>query len=757
MAEKRFNFYRFLPVQLFLLHFRKYQLLLLFWLVLFATVSGNFMSHFGADSLFLAPEYLGQISLASFLLLGGAMAIFTMSWHITTFIIHSKRVPFLGATRHAFVKYCLNNSVIPLIFLITYSIYAGHYLYQNENYPAMNIALLLLGFYLGYTLILLLSFLYFFRVDRNILKTVLSSIGNLTAIKDIIPFDSLDIENDQIYAYSYLSSLVHVRIIRRPYQYNSRFLAAVLRRHHRNAVFAIVIAYILLLILGVFMEEPVLRIPAGSGFLLLFSIIMAFVGSFKYLLRSWEIIGWLTLFAMLSFMTQKGVFDLRSVAYGLTYSETNPPVYDYQDLSQIFDSTTIKNDRQQEQERLGAWAALQQQQKPVVVVISASGGGSRSAYWTFRCLQYADSISGGQLFKHTVLMTGASGGMIGTAFWRALHTENADTPFKNVYSPEYQEDMGKDLLNAIVFSLAAVDFISPFNKIILNGKRYGKNRGYAFDQELAHITGGRLDKSIGYYRQVVAKGRSPMVVISGTIINDGRKLLMSSQPISYLTRAGYNADEKPTVIDAVDFGRFFSKEDPMKLKITSALRMSATFPIILPVVKLPSQPNMNIMDAGLRDNYGMETSLRYLNNFRGWMLSHCSQIVYIQIRDTKEILPEQPLNKPSISEMILDPLFAIQQKWSAFQTFSQTYLQDEAYLNFPKGRFHKIILEFEPRKKERNVALNFHLSDQDKKELLQSIYSDDNQQAFKHLQALLQQPKSSVQQDSVTQSRKNTQ
>ncbi|HET8573483.1 MAG TPA: patatin-like phospholipase family protein [Edaphocola sp.] len=742
MAGKRFNFYRFLPVQLFLLHFRKYQLLLLFWLVLFSTVSGNFMAHFGAGSLFLAPEYLGRISWFGFFLLGGATAIFTMSWHITTFIIHSKRVPFLGATRHAFVKYCLNNSVIPLIYLITYSIYAAHYLYQNENYIVMGIVLVLLGFYMGYVLILLASFLYFFRVDRNILKTVLSGIGNLTAIKDIIPFDTLDIENDQIYAHSYLNSMGQIRVIKRPYQYNTRFLAAVLRRHHRNAVFAIVIAYILLLILGVFMEQPILRVPAGSGFLLLFSIIMAFVGSFKYLLRSWEIIGWITLFAVVSLLTYKGVFDLRSVAYGLSYSGKERPEYSYQNLSRVFDTAVIEKDKKQEKQRLNCWAGLQGQERPAIVVISASGGGSRSAYWTFRCLQYADSLTGGQLFKHTVLITGASGGMIGAAFWRAIHTENLDTPLKNIYSHEFQKDIGEDLLNAIVFSMATVDFISPFNKIIVNGNRYGKDRGYAFDQELGHITGGLLDKTIGDYQRVVARGRSPMMIVSGTIINDGRKLMMSSQPISYLTRAGYNADDKKPVIDAVDFGRFFSKEDPMKLKLASALRMSATFPVILPVVKLPARPDMNIMDAGLRDNYGMETSLRYLHSLRTWMLSHCGNIIFLQIRDTREAQPEEPDSKLSFREMISDPLFAIQQKWSSFQTFSQTYLQDDAYDNYPAGRFHKIILEFEPRKKERNVALNFHLSDQDKKELLQSVYGAGNQKAFARLQVLLQQVRS---------------
>src|SRR4051812_1099473 len=101
--------YGFLPVQLLFLHFRKYQMLLFFWILLTLVITGNFATTFGAESLFLAPEYMGEINFISMFLLGAALAMFTMSWHITTFIIHRKRVPFLGAARHAFLKYCINN------------------------------------------------------------------------------------------------------------------------------------------------------------------------------------------------------------------------------------------------------------------------------------------------------------------------------------------------------------------------------------------------------------------------------------------------------------------------------------------------------------------------------------------------------------------------------------------------------------------------------------------------------------------------
>ncbi len=336
MLQRLDALYRFLPVQLFLLHFRKYQVIMIFWVMLFAVITGNLATHFGATSLFLSPEYLGKINVAGFFLSGGATAIFAMSWHITTFIIHSKRVPFLGATRHSFLKYCVNNSVIPLCYLIAFGISAARYLSINESASTGRIISLLAGFYTGYIIILLLSFLYFFRVDRNILKLLLGTIANPSVIREFIPYDSLDREFDMVRADSYLSTMFRIEKVKTPYEYNHRFLTTVLRRHHRNAILAVFCAVVLLLLLGIFMEEPLLRIPAGAGFLLLFSVMMTAVGAFKYFLRSWEIIGWIFLFTLAGFMAQHRIFDLRSIAYGLKYEQEHSPVYNYASLKQTF-------------------------------------------------------------------------------------------------------------------------------------------------------------------------------------------------------------------------------------------------------------------------------------------------------------------------------------------------------------------------------------------------------------------------------------
>src|SRR5215510_26968 len=92
------GFYYSFPIQLLFLHLRKYQALLLFWFVLFSTVGGNFMKGFGADSLYLAPEYLGNVNAISAAWVGVAIGMFIMSWNISTFILFSKNFRFLAAT-----------------------------------------------------------------------------------------------------------------------------------------------------------------------------------------------------------------------------------------------------------------------------------------------------------------------------------------------------------------------------------------------------------------------------------------------------------------------------------------------------------------------------------------------------------------------------------------------------------------------------------------------------------------------------------
>jgi len=165
------------PVQLFILHFRKYQVLLIFWYLLFSTVDSHFLKNYGADALFFVPEYMGTVNVMSAALVGIAMGVFFMSWNITTFILHTKRFKFLAATTKPFLKYCINNAVLPLIFLIFYLIRALEFNINKELMTVGEILLLVFGFLCGLILVLAFSFAFFFQGRRGISRFIGAGIG----------------------------------------------------------------------------------------------------------------------------------------------------------------------------------------------------------------------------------------------------------------------------------------------------------------------------------------------------------------------------------------------------------------------------------------------------------------------------------------------------------------------------------------------------------------------------------------------------
>jgi len=730
--------YYFMPVQLTLLHFRKYQMLLIFWLILTATILGNFAHHFGADSLFLAPEYLGQVNFLSMFLLGIAFGIFIMGWHITTFIVHAQRIPAMGAIRQSFLTYCINNSLIPAAFLIFYSYESIKYQWINERADLLTILSLLAGLYMGFIFIIFLSFIYFFRTGRDLVKLVLSKIANPARIKDLVPYDSLDYEVDMIRIDDYITdnlSIGHVNTLER---YPQRTLNTILRRHHRNAILATSISYLLLILLGAFMEQPILRIPAGAGFLMFFATLMSLAGGMKYFLRSWEVMGWVIIGLFISWLVFHRTFDLRSIAYGMDYhtSQENEPKYYYDSLRTMFTAARWEQDKKTEEQRLDNWKRKTGNGNPPLIVVTVSGGGLRAAYWTFRTLQYVDSVTKGQLFDNTVLITGASGGMIGASYWRDVQMAYRQGQIRQPNDKLYLNNLSKDLLNAIIFSFVSVDLISPFNKINVAGNSYTKDRGYAMEQELISNTNGLMGKKLRDYQQPEAQGNIPEMIVNGTITNDGRKLMIGAQPISYLTRAEWSLPDSTPPIDAIDFAAFFAHQKPYDLRMTSALRMNATFPYILPVVRLPSQPEMNIMDAGLRDNFGMEVSSRYLYVLRNWIIKNTRDVIVLQIRDTREAEILSQSAQTDLTSMLSDPIFTIQEKWETFQSYYHNYLKDYApYYLDNKMRFLNI--EYIPAKEQKTAELNFHLSQKEKDDLYNSIYNSQNQKMVDTLLQLL--------------------
>ncbi|HSU29397.1 MAG TPA: hypothetical protein VLJ68_13510, partial [Chitinophagaceae bacterium] len=288
-ARLRGFFYSF-PVQLVFLHFRKYQILLFFWFVLFSTVNGSFMKIFGADSLYLGPEYLGNVNAFASAMVGMSIGMFIMSWNITSFILFSRHFRFLAATTNPFLKYCINNSIIPALFLIFYFIKAYQFDHYKELIPFSQILLLDGGFLFGLIFMLAASFFYFFRADRSIMRRMMPIMNNPSEyITHLRPVQEIYHAESIIKVEWYFESLFKIRRTRDVKHYTRQFVESIFKRHHFAAILSVFAAFLFLVLTGFFLDRPVFQLPAGASITIFFSILIGVAGAITYFLQSWSV------------------------------------------------------------------------------------------------------------------------------------------------------------------------------------------------------------------------------------------------------------------------------------------------------------------------------------------------------------------------------------------------------------------------------------------------------------------------------------
>ncbi len=732
--------YHSFPVQLVLLHLKKFQVLLLFWFILFSCVNGSFMQTFGANSLFLAPEYLGNVNALSVSIVGAAFGVFVMSWNITTFILFSRHFKFLATTTNPFLKYCINNFIIPILFVIFFLSRAVFFQRHKELFSVFDIVLSSLGFLLGFVLVILISFLYFFRADKSIIRRMSPVIGNPQLFRTQFRRSMTKLTESRLIKVDYyLNTPIHVKKVRDVSHYSREFIDTIFSRHHFAAVLSIFISFVFLILLGFFLDYRFFQLPAAASIIMFFAVFIAVAGSFSYYLQSWSIPFVIVLFFIVNFLYRNNIIDPTNKAYGVNYSNKDErPEYSRQSLMQICTPEKVQADTDNMIRILENWKKKQGEDKPAMIIINTSGGGTRSATFTMNVLQRLDSISNGDLLKKTFLITGSSGGMLGATYFRELYRNKLKNPSLNLRDPRYVDDISGDLLNPLFSSMVARDLASPAHKFKVGKYTYIKDRGYAFEQKLNENTHGILDNSISDYTFDEGNGRIPLMIYHPVITRDGRKLIISSQPVRFLMRP-LNDSASPVDPDGIDFGALFKNQDAMSLRMLTILRMNATFPYVLPNVWLPSKPVIDVMDAGFRDNYGQETSARFLQLFRKWILENTSSVIVIQIRDRKSGGWEYPYESSGLNDIFMKPAFLLQHNWYKIQEYQQDDLMSlTKELYGPK--FHKLSIQYYPKKDEARATLNFHLTQSEKLDLMQSLDNPYNSKLMDQFRSLISAP-----------------
>jgi len=340
--------------------------------------------------------------------------------------------------------------------------------------------------------------------------------------------------------------------------------------------------------------------------------------------------------------------------------------------------------------------------------------------------------------KHTTLMTGASGGMLGTAYYRSLFLENQNNPEANPNSPEFLENISKDLLNSICFSIVSNDLFLPYAKFDYRGRKYTKDRGYMFEKQLNENTGFLMDKPLSFFQKPEAESQIPMLILSPAIVNDARRMLISPQNISFLTTVNHQVEMKTgSEIDAVDFRKVFASRDADSLRFTGALRMNATYPYILPNVHLPSKPAIEVVDAGLRDNMGVLSASRFIQTYSDWIRENTSGVILVQISTMAYGEEIPPSSNEGIIESLLNPL-GIFGHILRLQDFEHDANLSFLYDILGEDYFDVVRFIYRPSPENETASMTFHLTGREKKDIKNSINLKSNRISLERIKKLIE-------------------
>jgi hypothetical protein len=319
-------------------------------------------------------------------------------------------------------------------------------------------------------------------------------------------------------------------------------------------------------------------------------------------------------------------------------------------------------------EVLQAWkhvvADRWQDRKPKLVIVTLSGGGIRASVWTSVVLRKLEATLGADFPYHIRLMTGASGGMVAGSYYAtslvpppAHVLAGGRASFAQLHGAtidEFVDRMATDQLDAVAGRMLfgdVPDALSPF-------ARTG-DRGRTLERTWIRWTGGQaspLGRPLQSYAADERLGWRPSLAYTPMMVEDGRRLLISNLDLAFATRnvgglliePSSRKIERPTIqggdfdlsiheeddvfsLSAVEFFRLFPEAHDFQ--VTTAIRMSASFPWVSPAINLPTLPPRRVVDAAYYDNYGVNLTALWLSKMSSWLRENTSGVLVVQVRD----------------------------------------------------------------------------------------------------------------------------
>ncbi|AEA46042.1 hypothetical protein [Fluviicola taffensis] len=728
----------FFPLVLLVHHLKHNLLGLFYWVFFFLLISDKIGVGFGLSYLFLSPEYQGNTSFFSFLLIGFSFGGLTMAFHSYSYMRLASRFPFLAMVNKPFVRFCINNSIIPIIFISYFLIRVVRFQRMEEFESWTNALFFGAGFLVGFFLFVGVSLLYFFPINKNLFELKRYNESKSTRTDRWMRFgkgNRIKVRSaNKQRLYFYVGRGFRVQQCRSTKHYAQSLLQSVFDQNRVSTTVFEITTILTFVLIGLFGGKTFLDVPAGVSVVLLLTILLMLLSALMTWLRVWAYPVIIGLFLIMNMFSKSGeLFQFQTQAYGLSYDD--PAVYSDSAIFELSKNAELcKDDYDDYICYLENWKKQTGEEKPLMVVVNTSGGGSRSATWVYEVLRNCDSLTKFKSSKHIAMITGASGGTVGASYYRSLLLENHQTGKVNFNDKKYFEEIAQDLLNKLCFAASTNDLFFRYQSTFENSK-YSYDRAMAFESDLNENTGQRLNKPLLYFRTYEKQGIIPNLILTPSVVNDGRRIMISSLGLSFLMDSASPSPESNHIQENIDIHLLLKKQKSERLRLSSALRMNASFPYVLPMTSLPTTPEIQLMDAGARDNFGTKITIQWLNKLESWISKNTSGVVILQIRDNKRIMYNEQTRSFGLFDKFTAPVSNVFTNFPRIQDYDQDELL-KLIMNKYDVPIQTVNLNLRELQKDR-ISLSWHLTKHEKLKVLAAIQRVSNVKEFKRYQQLL--------------------
>jgi predicted acylesterase/phospholipase RssA len=299
-----------------------------------------------------------------------------------------------------------------------------------------------------------------------------------------------------------------------------------------------------------------------------------------------------------------------------------------------------------------------------IVVVAASGGGIQSAAWTALVLSglKEDMQDLGNDFDCSIkVISSVSGGSVGAMYFADAYNSGVlpkvAVPLEK-YGPVANAEASS--LDQITWGLVYQDVpwsVLPFAKGIsfspvslFSGQTLTNDRGSALEHAW-QLNDSLQRATLSRWTDDAANSRRPALIFNATIVETGERLLLS-------TDASFSEQQsRDPSIGKRHFGGLYPDRD---LQVTTAARLSATFPYVSPAGQIwrrhVSAEDYHIVDGGYYDNYGVVSLLDWLDTNLQMPGPKPSKVIVVQIRGFRTRPPLSPVRHRGFIFQALQPL-----------------------------------------------------------------------------------------------------